>query len=91
MDFSKHQFNPNSQLPIGKSLKPIANSQLVDAMLEDYAHLIDASYAKWFARRFQYMSADEVAKCASEAKADGKDPKRLFSFLIKKRSAILRV
>lgn len=87
MDFSKHQFSPNSQLPIGlKRLKPIANSQLVDTMLQDYAHLMDASYIKWFAGKFQYMSAEEVARCASEAQADGKDPKRLFSFLIKKRS-----
>lgn len=88
MEFSQHRLNPNSQLPIGnKNLKPIANSQLIDTLLETYESLIDPDYKKWFAKAFYYMTPEAVAQCASEARADGKDARRLFSYLVKKRSS----
>jgi len=74
----------NSQLD--KSFNPIANSQLVDRLLSDYSDLIEPTHVKWFAKRFYTLSFDAIHRAAGEAKADGKDPKRLFAFLIKKAS-----
>lgn len=77
----------NQQDPIAnrnKSLKPIANSLLVDQLLADYSSLIDVNYTKWFAARFYKLSPDRVSQCASEAKADGRNQQRLFAFLINK-------
>lgn len=76
--------------PIGnriKNLKPIGNRQLVktvDQLLAEYDELIEPEYKKWFAEKFYLIHPDVVRRCASEAKQEGKNPKRLFSFLIKK-------
>lgn len=73
--------------PIGNRIKtsnPIANSQLVDHLLIKHSELIDPLYIKWFAGRFYSLGAERVDRCASEAKADGKNPRRLFAFLVKK-------
>lgn len=67
-----------------KTLKPIANSLLVDQLLKDYSDLIQPTYKKWFAQRFYTVPAERVANLASEARADGKDPQKLFAFLIKR-------
>ncbi len=71
-----------------KTNKPIANSLLVDQLLRDYSDLIAPSYTKWFAKRFYTIPFDAIHKCASEARADGENPQRLFAFLIKKLSVI---
>lgn len=67
-----------------KTLKPIANSLLVDQLLIDYGEFIDPAYKKWFAKRFYTMPFDVVHRCASEARQDGKNPQRLFAHLINK-------
>ena len=92
MDFSTHRFSPN-RVPIANRVKEGTkrpNRQLdsnrVDVLLETYAELIDPRYTHWFAKHFYYMNEDVVTQCASEARADGKDSRRLFSFLIRKRS-----
>ena len=78
---------PNSQLAIGiNKFKPIANCKLVDKLLDTYTELIDPSYKKWFASRFYSISPEMVERAASEARVDGKNPKKLFVFLIKKYS-----
>lgn len=69
-----------------KTLKP--NSQLdsvvVDRLLQQYEDLIDVRYTAWFAKHFYPLTFETIHKCASEAKSDAKDSKRLFAFLIKK-------
>jgi len=86
---------PNSTIGNrNNSLTPIANSTIgsrskgeVDILLQDYSHLIDSKYTGWFAKRFYYIGDAGVRRAASEAISDTKgDPKRLFSFIIKKRS-----
>lgn len=85
------QVLPNS--PIANRIKPEvlkSNSQLdknvVDLLLQDCGDLIEVSYTAWFAKRFYVMDADNIRRCASEARQDAKDAKRLFAFLVKKRS-----
>lgn len=56
----------------------------VDQLLIKHAELIEQPYAKWFAKRFYSISPEIVDRLASEARADGKNPARLFSYLIKK-------
>lgn len=81
----------NSSSPIGNrdlSQLPIGNrdtSALVDLLLADYTDLIDPAYQKWFAKRFYTIPFDQIHAAASEARHDGKDPKRMFSFLIKRK------
>jgi hypothetical protein len=78
-----------SNIPIAnrsKLINPIGNSQLVDMLLRDYAELIDPNYTKWFAKRFYTLPFDAIHRAASEARADGDDPRRLFAHLIKKLS-----
>jgi hypothetical protein len=69
VNFSNHPLS-NNQLPIGlNKLKPIANCQLiVDDMLTQYAELIVPGWHKWFAKQFQTIEPDMLARCASEAK-----------------------
>lgn len=77
----------NTTLPIANRVNkfiPIANSQLVDTLLNDYTELIDPLYTKWFAKRFYDMPFDTIHRCASEARADGKDARKLFAFLVNK-------
>lgn len=70
-----------------KTIKPIANSLLVDRLLEDYSDLIAPDYTKWFAKRFYTMPFDIIHRAASEARHDGKNPQRLFVHLIEKYCA----
>lgn len=83
-----NQKDPIANRRSDKNLKPIANSLLVDTLLSDYSDLIDHTYVKWFAKRFYTMPFDLIHRCASEARQDGKNPQRLFVFLIKKNSVL---
>lgn len=82
----------NSQLD--KSFNPIANSQsvaTVDQLLIEYSALIEPQFAKWFAKCFYTMQPEVVHKLASEAKVDGKYPKRLFAYLVRKYAKSTRI
>jgi len=76
---------------LDKTNNPIANStidnrQLVDMMLDNYSSLINTDYKKWFAKRFYGMDDETVAKLASQARCDGKDPRKLFAYLVKAKA-----
>mgnify|MGYP007100067716 CR=1 FL=1 len=90
----KNPIANSSNSPIGNSFinqSPIGNrgrsenSAIVDRLLEDYKDLIAPAYIKWFAKRFYTLPFDQIHACASEARHDGKDPQRMFSFLIKRK------
>ena len=84
---SNNQKNPIDYRIKTEKLKPIVQlgSSVVDLLLQDYADLIDVSYTPWFAKRFYTMQFDTIHQLASQARHDAKqDPKRLFSYLIKK-------
>ena len=58
----------------------------IDMLLEECKDVINPDYKKWFAKAFQTMEANQVLKLASQAKADGRDPERLFCYLIRKEN-----
>lgn len=59
---------------------------IVDKLLEDYKDLIDSNYTHWFAARFYDMPFDQIHRAASEARQEGRDPKRLFIHKVKQLS-----
>ena len=80
----------NRTIGLNKELKPIDNRispSIVDRLLQDYQELIDPAYIPWFAKRFYPLGMDHIHQCASQARQDAKDPKRLFAYLIKKAGA----
>lgn len=87
-----NQKDPIANSQLDKSFNPIGNrreqtSIIVDRLLDDYSELIDQRYAKWFAKHFYRLPFNAIHRAASEARHDGKDPKRLFAHLIRKYSA----
>lgn len=88
----------NSQLAIAKNkLKPIANRleerkrvrnfHTVDILLRQYEDLIEEKYIPWFAERLYTIPFDQIHTAGKEARR-GRNPKRLFAFLIKKYSGV---
>jgi hypothetical protein len=75
--------NLNPIGPIGET-EPRASRRAVDHLLYEYRELIEPQYVKWFAKRFYVLPYDTIHRAASEAKQDGNNPKRLFSFIINK-------
>ena len=63
------------------------SNEEVDLLLQDYRDLIDVRYTPWFAKRFYYMTVEQVQRYASEARQDGKNAQRLFSHLVRKNCA----
>lgn len=78
----------NCQLSTGLNLKPTDNCQLtteeVDLLLNEMSSLISEQFKPWYALTFRTLGKEKVYELASVAKADGKNPARLFSYLIKK-------
>lgn len=66
-------------IPIDKS-KSFDN----DSLFEELSDLTNPQFRGWYCKMFYKLGRAEVLKIASIAKADGKDPKRLFSMLLKK-------
>jgi hypothetical protein len=75
-----------SQLGFNNLLKPIAKSQLspykADAVIAQYDFLIDPKYIKWFYKQLYRLGVPRFIELAGRA-AEGRDPKRLFSKLLK--------
>lgn len=63
--------------------KPTATVQEVDQLLSEVADLINPNFKAWYCKRFATLGKESVLRYASQARADGKTPARLFSFLIK--------
>lgn len=81
----------NTNSPIANRLKTKTNSSnsteprtnvIVDMLLADYGELIDPAYKGWFARKFYIMRQDMIHRAASEARQEGRDPKKLFAYKI---------
>lgn len=48
--------------------------------------LVNGKFKSWYCQQFFKIGRERVQRFASEAKADGKDPQKLFSHLIQKES-----
>lgn len=78
----------NYQLSTGRSnLKQLSTEQLsvseVDTIYKDISDLTNETFKSWYCKRIYQLGRQEILKRASIARADGKEPKKLFSTLIK--------
>lgn len=77
------QMQKLSTVATGMNLKPTATVREIDQLLIEYSDLINPSFKAWYCKRFSALGIDNVHKYASQARADGRQPSKLFSFLIK--------
>lgn len=75
-----NKFNPTVQLAIG-------DNREVDILLKETSELQSTEFKSWYAKCYRQLGKDRVFELASQAKADGQNPKKLFSYLLKKATA----
>lgn len=71
-----------------KNLKPTATGATSDWKSSDMLYsqlkdLVNEQFKKWYLKQFNRIGYRKVLEIASEARADGKDPRKLFSMLLK--------
>lgn len=82
-------FNKLNQLepigPIEKNIKLTKDEVLgCDIGLSDYQDLMHPDFYKWYCKVWYDIGRDKFHQLASQARADGKNPPKLFSALLKK-------
>ncbi len=55
-----------------------------DIGLSDYADLMSPQFKAWYCKVWYKIGRERFAVLASQARADGKDPRKLFSYLLRK-------
>ena len=55
-----------------------------DALFDQYQDLVNAEFRKWYCKMFYKIGAERVVQLASLARADGKNPRKYFSYLLRK-------
>jgi hypothetical protein len=55
-----------------------------DHLFSQLGDLVNSQFKAWYCKRFYAIGKDRVLVLASQARADGKNPPRLFSMLLKK-------
>jgi hypothetical protein len=55
-----------------------------DYLFEQLNDLVNEKFKSWYCGQFYRLGKDTVLKLASVARSDGKQPQKLFSYLIKK-------
>jgi hypothetical protein len=58
----------------------------VDNIYNQLPDLVNHKFRAWYVSRFYDLGKDQVFRLASLARADGKNPQKLFSYLLKKES-----
>ena len=81
-------FNKLNQLePIGTADKvKLSKNEVLgcDIGLSDYQDLMHPDFYKWYCKAWYRIGRERFHQLASQARADGKDPAKLFSSLVKK-------
>jgi membrane-bound lytic murein transglycosylase MltF len=54
-----------------------------DELFDQLSELVNPVYRAWYCKMFYKIGKDKVMQIASIAKADGKEPRKLFSLLLK--------
>lgn len=78
--------NQKTQLSTGeKDLKTTDNCTVVEAdqLFEMLPHLVNQQFKAWYCKQFYKFTRTRVMELAALASADGRNPQRLFSFLLK--------
>jgi hypothetical protein len=58
----------------------------IDLLYESVKELCNDKFRLWYCKQFNVIGRERVLNLASEARADGKDPQKLFSHLITKET-----
>jgi len=77
--------NINSK-PIGTTDSPKKTEKLYDNdhLYEQLGDLVNAKFRSWYMKMFYALGKQHVLQLASAARADGADPRRLFSAMLNK-------
>lgn len=54
-----------------------------DELFVHLQDLVNPQFKAWYCQQFHGLTRTKVIQIAAQAKADGKDPRKLFSFLLK--------
>lgn len=81
--------NTTVQLPTGvTNLNQLSTGSCTveeaDKLCEMYPDLVNQQFKAWYCKKFYALPRDKVIQLASQAYADGHNPARLFSYLLKK-------
>jgi hypothetical protein len=54
-----------------------------DHLYEQLQDLVNPQFKAWYCNRFYSLGREQVLRLASQARADGKNPPKLFSYLLR--------
>lgn len=54
-----------------------------DILFEDLSDLVNQDFKKWYCKRFHELGHEKVLRLASQARSDGLQPRKLFSYLLR--------
>lgn len=92
MDFSNHPLNKHSteQLSTATGLTKLnstvqlqLNAKEQDILFSDLSDLTNVIFKAWYCQAFGKLGREKVLRLASEARSDGRNKPRYFSYLIK--------
>lgn len=80
----------NNFIPTDISIDINRQKYECDYLYEDLTDLVGAipKLRPWFIKRFYALGKDKTLQLASIAKADGKNPQRLFTYLLNKEYSL---
>lgn len=55
-----------------------------DHLFNQLTDLVNPQFRAWYCAKFYVLGKNRVLEIASQARADGKDSRKLFSYLLKK-------
>lgn len=58
-----------------------------DVLFNELTDLVNPQFRAWYCKQFYRLGKTKVLELASTAKADGRDPRKLFSTLLKNAKA----
>jgi hypothetical protein len=64
------------------------NCYEADHLFNQLTDLVNPQFRAWYCKRFYALGKDRVLILASQARADGRDPRKLFSTLIKNEGVV---
>lgn len=79
--------NTIEQLATGvNKSKPIDNCNAAEAdqLFNMLPNLVNPQFKAWYCQQFYRLTRGRVMELAALAQADGKDPRKLFSYLLKR-------
>lgn len=56
----------------------------IDMLYSDLSDLVNDQFKLWYCKSFNMLGFEKILVLASQARADGNDSKKLFSYLIRK-------